>query len=92
MNEKVEGYVTREGRFIDVRIMECSKKGYWGSNHLAWCHERNIKEEDLLKEKKWVKITGVLDSGYLFLGLHLSSEQVRTMRRLGIEPEEEDLI
>ena len=85
----IEGYITREGRFIDVsniqRKRECS-------NHLEWCRIHKVHEDELLNERFWVKLSMVIPMNYIFYGRHLTVEQANTLRKIGIDPYDEDLV
>ena len=85
---KGEGYITREGRFIDVSSYADGKSV---SAHTNYCAEKGIDEERMLSEHGWVKLTKCLDSGYIFYGRHLSEEQVELLEEMGYTVEEEDL-
>lgn len=82
---KAEGYVTREGRFIDVSSYD---NGQRISAHANYCEEKGIDEEEMLSEQGWVKLTRCLDSGYIFYGRHLSEEQREMLDGMGYEIED----
>ena len=83
---RFEGYITTEGQFIDVKDYKDTV-----SNHRAYCKEHNIKEYTLLNEYLWVKLTLAIDH-YIFQGRYLTPEQIRTLRELGYEPDEYDIL
>ena len=82
---RYEGYITREGEFIDV-------SGYNGpiSNHWEYCFQHNVKEDDLTVNKWWVKLSYAIEQ-YIFHGRYLSQEQVAKLKELGYDIDEYDI-
>lgn len=83
---RIEGYITREGQFIDVSVYE-NLPG--PSNHNKYCWEHETNEELLMNEYQWVKLSTVVPEIFIFHGYELSTEQIRTLRELGYEVDEE---
>lgn len=84
MTNRYEGYITREGRFIDVSPYD----PFPGvSNHDKYCSQHNTDEDTLLNEYQWVKLSLVIPETFIFHGYELSVEQCRTLEEMGYDPE-----
>lgn len=83
---KLEAYITREGKVVDVSSYN---EGFSISAHQNYCSAHGIDEEQMLKERQWVKLTKVLPDSYIFYGRHLTEEQRCALEDIGYQIDEE---
>ena len=85
----MNGYISPIGEYIDCDKYFETHDCPMGLIHFEWCMQHNVDEDDLLNDG-YVKLTNCLRP-YIFMGRHLTPEQVCKLREFEIEPDEFDL-
>lgn len=87
MSGYYSGYITRGGTFIEIPETEEA------SDHMAYCNDLGVREDELMYEEGYVKLSKVLYKKYIYHGMtRLTPEQVRTLEELGYEVWEDDKV
>ena len=85
------GYITREGKFIDLNKKYPDLEETWMSKHTQFEEDFGIDEDYILIYNKWVKLTTCLDE-YIYMGVEpLTNAQQETLLKLGYKIEEFDI-
>ena len=85
------GYVTREGKFIDLNKKYPDLEETWMSKHTRFEEDFGIDEDYILIYNKWVKLTTCFDE-YIYMGVEpLTNAQQQTLLKLGYKIEEFDI-
>ena len=85
------GYITREGKFIDLNKKYPDLEEIWMSKHTQFEEDFGIDEDYILIYNKWVKLTTCLDE-YIYMGVEpLTNAQQETLLKLGYKIEEFDI-